>query len=188
MRGARPAPPPRGRGGIGRHAGLRSRWAKALGGSSPSARIHSFAGIFVLSKPDDCRSTPPVFPDRVPQEPTKSPETPSHVGGLTRLGAGRSQVQILSPRSKESAANGQVIARDKVAPNWGTGNELFLEGVEVGRRSAGRGALARPISGWCRGCAAGQRRACPRVDRSRGRTANGLRQTAVRALGFGRKQ
>ena len=29
----------RGRGGIGRHAGLRSRWAKALGGSSPSARI-----------------------------------------------------------------------------------------------------------------------------------------------------
>src|ERR1700677_1895363 len=29
---------PRGRGGIGRHAGLRSRWAKALGGSSPLAR------------------------------------------------------------------------------------------------------------------------------------------------------
>src|ERR1700691_5010323 len=29
---------PRGRGGIGRHAGLRSQWAYALGGSSPSAR------------------------------------------------------------------------------------------------------------------------------------------------------
>src|SRR5437588_9874210 len=29
----------RGRGGTGRHAGLRSRWAKALGGSSPLARI-----------------------------------------------------------------------------------------------------------------------------------------------------
>ena len=28
-----------GRGGIGRHAGLRSRWANALGGSSPFARI-----------------------------------------------------------------------------------------------------------------------------------------------------
>src|SRR5487761_1937076 len=29
----------RGRGGIGRHAGLRSRWGKPLGGSSPLARI-----------------------------------------------------------------------------------------------------------------------------------------------------
>ena len=42
---------PRGRGGTGRRAGFRSRWAQALGGSTPLARTSRVAGRFDLLAP-----------------------------------------------------------------------------------------------------------------------------------------